>query len=107
MTTAQVGAKGVIPRHQRGVYYYSAVDPKPLTIEQQKDYVRRYIEGCETASRLQEEEARTSTPEQKWNAIEAVQDLASHNANEASNNDGEENGLVIQQRYFMKLHRRP
>jgi len=50
------------------------VDSKPLTIEQQKDYVRRYIEGCEAASQLQEEEARTSTPEQKWNAIETVQD---------------------------------
>jgi hypothetical protein len=82
------------------------VDSKPLTTEQQKDYIRRYIEGCEAASRLEEEEARTETPEQKWKSIEMVQNLARHNQNQASAEDPEENGLVIQQRYFMKLHRR-
>jgi hypothetical protein len=79
----------------------------PLTIEEQKNYVRRYTEGCEMASRLQEEEARMQTPEERWKTIEALQEMAAQNPNRLPPEDPEENGLAIQQRYFMKLHRRP
>lgn len=78
----------------------------PLTIEEQKDYVRRYVEGCEMASRMQEEEARTHTAEEKWATIETLQEMVAQNPNRLPPEDPEEHGLVIQQRYFMKLHRR-
>ncbi|MEA3209486.1 MAG: hypothetical protein QOE70_2543 [Chthoniobacter sp.] len=78
----------------------------PLSIEEQKDYVRRYVEGCEMASRLQEEAERAHTPEEKWATIEMLQEMVAQNQNRPPPEDPEEHGLVIQQRYFVKLYRR-
>lgn len=77
----------------------------PLTIEEQKDYIRRYVEGCEMASRLQDEEARAHSPAEKWAAIDMLQQMTEHNPNRLPPEAPEEHGLVIQQRFFMKLRR--
>ncbi len=74
----------------------------PLTIEEQKDYVRRYIKGCEEASRLQEEEARGRTDEEKWAAANRVLGGWSWLARRRTDTSG----LVEQQRLFARLHRR-
>jgi hypothetical protein len=75
----------------------------PLTFEEQKDYVRRYVEGCETASRMQEEEARGRSDEEKWAAANRLLADWAHVRHRRTDTSG----LVEQQRYFMKLHRRP
>ena len=42
----------------------------------------------------------------KRTAIETLQEMVAQNPNRLPPEDPEEHGLVIQQRYFMKLHRR-
>ena len=76
-----------------------------MTIEEQKAYVRRYVEGCRAASEDQLETARHRTEAEAWEAAERVlggtQDFGS-----ARLARRESSGLVEQQRWFMRLHRR-
>ena len=75
-----------------------------LTLEQQKDIVRRMEEGYRWAREMQEEETRRMTPEQRWTEIEAIQGFAELFPSPAPPPfDPEENGLVLQQRRFAKL----
>jgi hypothetical protein len=75
-----------------------------LTLEQQKDIVRRMEEGYRWAREMREEEARRMTPEQRWAAIEAVQGFAELFPSPPSPPfDPEGHGLVLQQRRFASL----
>lgn len=75
-----------------------------LTLEQQKDIVRRMEEGYRWAREMREEEARRMTPEQRWASIEAVQGFAElFPSPPAPPFDPEEHGLVLQQRRFTTL----
>ena len=73
--------------------------PPPLTIEQQKDYVRRYIEGCRAAEQIHIDEARTRTDAEAWVEADSImQDWRGIMA--ATPPQPEDNGLVEQQRWF-------
>ena len=75
-----------------------------LTVEQQKDLVRRMEEGHRIGRERREEEARNMTPEQRWAAIQAVQGFAElFPSPPAPPFDPEEHGLVLEQRRFSRL----
>ena len=82
---------------------------KPLSLEQQRAYVQAWKQYGPVMEQMKAEETRRMTPEEKWAAIEMVQSFAEQCAgpDRQLEENPEENGLVIQQRYFMKLHRRP
>ena len=82
------------------------MESKPCSLEQQRAYVQAWKKYGPVMEEMQAEETRRMTPEEKWAAIEMVQEMAALNPNRLPPEDFEENGLVIQQRYFMKLHRR-
>ena len=72
-----------------------------MTIEQQKDYVRRYIEGCRAAEENQLASARNRTDAEAWRDAEIV--LGGwHEVMARSPRRGEETGLVEQQRWFRR-----
>ena len=78
-----------------------------LTREQQKDYARRFAEGCRFATDMQALEASERTEAERWRiADELLQDVDFERANRLSECESlEEHGLVIQQRRFMQLRR--
>ena len=88
--------------------YLSGVNSKPISIEQQRAYVQAWVKYGPVMEQMKAEENRRMTPEEKWAAIDMVQSFGEQCAGPDRQplEDAEENGLVIQQRYFMNLHRR-
>lgn len=78
-----------------------------LTFEQQKDYARRFADGCRFGSDMQALEASQRTEAEKWRiADELMQGVEIERANRLSACESiEEHGLVIEQRRFMQLRR--
>ena len=81
------------------------MNPPPLTIEQQKDYVRRMEEGWRAAKADQMRTVQQRTAAEAWDAMERVlggpQAFTPERARRRASS-----GLVEQQRLFGKLHRR-
>ncbi len=78
-----------------------------LTLEQQRDYIKRLQVGWEAASANQAEAARNHTDEERWQIAEELQQFAEMFPSPPSPEiDPGGHGLVQQQRIFMKLHRR-
>lgn len=76
--------------------------PAPMTIEQQRDYLRRCEIGWKAATDGQIADARARTDEEKWDFV----DRLLSDGPEERKGTAEISGLVEQQRLFMKLHRR-
>lgn len=78
-----------------------------MTIEQQRDYVRRLQEGWKAASEDQAASARARNETDKFLIADDLQQMSDsirdrHNLPET---DASTHGLVEQQRYFAKLAR--
>jgi len=73
-----------------------------MTIEQQRDYLRRCTVGWMEASALQDGEARARTDEEKWDFA----DRLLSDRPQVREGSAQISGLVEQQRLFMKWHRR-
>ncbi len=80
---------------------------EPLSLEQQRAYVQAWKQYGPVMEQMKADEARTRTDAEKWTDAQDVQ-LAGEESALARRlpEDFEQHGLVIQQRYFMKLHRR-
>lgn len=80
---------------------------EPLSLEQQRAYVQAWKKYGPLLEEMKADEARARTEAEKWADAQDVQ-LAGEDRALArrSPEDFEQHGLVIQQRYFMKLHRR-
>ena len=73
-----------------------------LTIEQQKDLVRRMSAGCRFGSEMQEQDARLRTDAEKWRiADELMQEM--NPAQQFTEADAETDGMTLQQQRFLKL----
>ena len=79
-----------------------------LTLEQQKAYIQALEEGGRLMEELRYEETRRMTDEERWAAIEMLQRVQAElpPRDDLPREDIENNGLVLQQRLFAKLHRR-
>lgn len=81
------------------------MNPPALTIEQQRDYVRRMEEGWRAAKADQMRTVQNRTADEAWAAMERVlggpQAFTPERALRRASS-----GLVEQQRLFGKLHRR-
>jgi hypothetical protein len=82
-------------------YFSPVMQPAPLTIAQQRDYVRRLAEGWKAASDGQIAAARARTDEEKW----TFADCLLSDRPQLRKGPSEISGLVEQQRLFMKLRR--
>jgi hypothetical protein len=71
-----------------------------MTIEQQRDYIRRLQEGWEAASEDQIERARKRTEQQSWIVANRLLMDWPHVRKRRTNTSG----LVEQQNFFKKLH---
>ena len=84
------------------------MDSKPLSLEQQRAYVQAWKKYGPVMEEMRAEEARARTEAEKWEDAQVVQ-LSGENITPErrlpENENPEEHGLVIQQRFFMKLHR--
>lgn len=79
----------------------------PLTLEQQRDYIRRLQIGWAAASASQKEEMRNLSEVEKWGIAKELQEFAQMFPSPPGREiDPQEHGLVKQQRAFMKAHRR-
>ena len=80
---------------------------RPLTLEQQRDYVRRLQRGWAAASADQIDAARKRSEGDKWKVADDLQQFAElFPSPSPSSIEPEEHGLVKQQRLFMRIHRR-
>ena len=84
------------------IFFSRTMKPAPLTIDQQRDYVRRLEEGWKAATDGQVADARKRTDEEKWDVADGLLSDWPHVRKEPSRISG----LVEQQRLLMKLHRR-
>lgn len=84
------------------------MDSKPLSLEQQRAYVQAWKQYGPVMAQMKVDEARARTEAEKWEDAQVVQ-LSAENVvpEHRLPENPEEHGLVIQQRYFMKLHRPP
>lgn len=73
----------------------------PLTLDQQRDYIRRLAEGWKAATDGQAAEARARNDEEKWD----VADRLLSDWPQVRKAPSEISGLVEQQRLFLKLRR--
>ena len=87
--------------------YAAGMDSKPISLEQQRAYVQAWVKYGPVMEQMKAEEARARTEAEKWEDAQVVQ-LSGENIvpERPLPESPEEHGLVIQQRYFMKLHRR-
>lgn len=78
---------------------------RALTLEQQKDLVRRAEEGLRYGNEMQALEASQRTEAEKWHLTDdLLQTINYERAWQSSKeSDVAEHGLVLQQRRFMKL----
>ena len=74
----------------------------PMTIEEQRAYLRRCEIGWKAATDGQAAEARARTDEEKWDFADRLLSDWPH----VQKRPSEISGLVEQQRLLMKLHRR-
>ena len=72
-----------------------------LTLEQQKDIVRRMEEGHRLAREMQAQEIRQRTDEEKWDAADRILTDWDHIRRRCTDTSG----FVEQQRLFSKLRR--
>jgi len=86
--------------------YISDMASKPLSLEQHHAYMRTWRHYGLLSEQMKAEETLQMTPEEKWMSIEMVQEMAALNLNRLPPEDPDEHGMVIRQRYFMKLRRR-
>ena len=83
------------------------MDSKPLSLEQQPDYVQAWKKYGPVMEQMKAQEARARAEAEKWEDAQVVQFSGEGVVPEYRLPENpEEHGLVIQQRYFMKLHRR-
>ena len=85
------------------------MNQSPLTLEQQRAYVQAWKKYGPVLEQMKADEARARTETEKWADAQIVQISGEGIVPEqrlSEPEDPEENGLTIQQRYFMKLHRR-
>jgi hypothetical protein len=80
-----------------------------LTIDQQRDYIRRLEEGWKAANDDQAAGARARSEAEKWAVADELQQMSDSltHRHQPPPADESGNGLVEQQRLFMKLSRRP
>lgn len=81
------------------------MNPPPLTIEQQRDYVRRLEEGWRMAKADQMRTVQTRTAAEAWEAMERVLGGTPEFTPERARRRAS-SGLVEQQRLFGQLHRK-
>ena len=83
------------------------MNSKPISLEQQRAYVQAWVKYGPEMERMKAEEARARTEAEKWEDAQVVQLSGENIVPERELPESpEDHGLVIQQRYFMKLHRR-
>ena len=73
-----------------------------LTLEQQKDIVRRMEEGYRWAREMQAQETNQRSDEEKWDAADRLLADWEHTRKRSTDTSG----FVEQQRLFSKLRRR-
>ena len=87
--------------------YVPGMASKPLSLEQQRAYVQAWKQYGPVLEQIKVDEARARTEAEKWEDAQVVQLSGEGVVPELELPENpEEHGLVIQQRYFMKLHRR-
>jgi len=80
------------------------MNTRPVTPEQQRDYIRRLQEGWDAASADQVETARNLTESERWHIADELQRFAEmFPASPQPEVDPEEHGMVQLQRYFTKM----
>ena len=86
--------------------FFPVMQPAPLTIAQQRDYVRRLAEGWKAANRDQAASARARGEGEKWAVADELQRMSESliNRHHPLSADASMHGMVEQQRLFMKLH---
>jgi hypothetical protein len=80
----------------------------PLTVAQQRDYVRCLAEGWKAANMDQAAGARARHEGEKWAVADELQRMSASltNRHHPLSADASMHGMVEQQRLFMKLARR-
>jgi hypothetical protein len=76
----------------------------PLTIEEQKDYIRRQAEGFRIAKEMQVEETRNRTEAERWIAADRLL-MGAQVFDEARIRRRASSGLIEQQRLFGRLRK--
>ena len=79
--------------------FIALMQPAPMTVEQQRDYVRRLAEGWRAASADQVATVRARTEEEAWNAANRLL----NDWPDVCKQRTDTSGLVEQQRLFRKL----